>query len=117
MGFVRRSFIPLLSSFAAIPGVMAAAHHHALAEGSRSDHHDRAAHDLGQLPVYALSSGAFIAGARGVGSLNLQGLVRSAYVAGVVSAMAVAWMFKRLRLARAIAPRHAGVAGLSLAQR
>jgi len=55
-----------------------------------------------RLPVYALLIGAFIP-ARELGfGLNLQGLVLFAlYVAGIVSALAVAWVMKRWRRDRA----------------
>jgi ferrous iron transport protein B len=48
-----------------------------------------------RLPVYALVIGAFVP-ARSVGIFDLRGLTLfGLYVAGVVSAMAVAWVFKR----------------------
>jgi ferrous iron transport protein B len=48
-----------------------------------------------RLPVYALIIGAFVP-ARAVGPFDLRGLTLfGLYVAGVVSAMAVAWVFKR----------------------
>ena len=96
VGLSGRAFIPLLSSFAcAIPGIMAAR-----TIPSRSD---RLATIMiaplmtcsARLPVYALLIGAFIP-ARTVGWLNLRGLVLFAlYVAGVVSALAVAFVMKR----------------------
>jgi ferrous iron transport protein B len=49
-----------------------------------------------RLPVYALLIGAFVQ-ARNVGPFNLQGITLFVlYVAGVVSAMAVAWLLKRV---------------------
>ena len=99
VGLSGRAFIPLLSSFAcAVPGVMA----------TRTIAHwrDRITTIMiaplmtcsARLPVYALLIGAFIPD-RAVGPLNLRGLVLFAlYVAGVLSAMAVAWVFKRLWL-------------------
>jgi ferrous iron transport protein B len=49
-----------------------------------------------RLPIYALLIGAFIPPQR-VGWFNLQGLTLfGLYVAGIVSAMAVAWVFKRI---------------------
>jgi ferrous iron transport protein B len=48
-----------------------------------------------RLPVYALIIGAFVPD-RAVGPFNLRGLTLfGLYLAGVVSAMAVAWVFKR----------------------
>ena len=97
VGLSGRAFIPLLSSFAcAVPGVMA----------TRTIAHwrDRITTIMiaplmtcsARLPVYALLIGAFIPG-RAVGPFNLRGLVLFAlYVAGVASAMGVAWLFKRL---------------------
>lgn len=96
VGLSGRAFIPLLSSFAcAIPGIMAAR----TIPSSR----DRLATIMiaplmtcsARLPVYALLIGAFIP-ARGVGLFNLRGLVLFAlYLAGVVSALAVAFVLKR----------------------
>ena len=95
VGLSGRSFIPLLSSFAcAIPGIMAAR--------TISNWRDRLATIMiaplmtcsARLPVYALIIGAFIPQTT-VGVFNLQGLVLFAlYVAGVVSAMAVAAVLK-----------------------
>ncbi|MFX1674220.1 ferrous iron transporter B [Paraburkholderia sp. A2WS-5] len=99
VGLTGRSFIPLLSSFAcAIPGVM----------GTRSisDPRDRFATILvaplmtcsARLPVYALLIGAFIPHRLILGVFNLQGLVLFAlYAAGIVGAMAVGWVMKKLR--------------------
>jgi ferrous iron transport protein B len=96
VGLSGRAFIPLLSSFAcAIPGIMA----------TRTIPHwrDRLATIMiaplmtcsARLPLYALLIGAFIP-ERNVGMFNLQGLTLFAlYLAGIVSAMAVAWVFKR----------------------
>jgi ferrous iron transport protein B len=96
VGLSGRAFIPLLSSFAcAVPGIMA----------TRTIAHwrDRLATIMvaplmtcsARLPVYALLIGAFVPD-RGVGPFNLRGLTLFAlYVAGVVSAMAVAWAFRR----------------------
>ncbi|MHB8666909.1 MAG: ferrous iron transporter B [Burkholderiales bacterium] len=99
VGLSGRSFIPLLSSFAcAIPGVMATR--------TIPSWRDRLVTIMiaplmtcsARLPVYALVIGAFVP-IRTVWRLfNLQGLVLFVlYVAGVVSAMCVAWAFKRLR--------------------
>ena len=97
-GLSGRSFIPLLSSFAcAVPGIMSTR--------SIQDPRDRLATILvaplmtcsARLPVYALLIGAFIP-ARDVGWFNLQGLVLfGLYAAGIVSALAVAWVMKKWR--------------------
>jgi ferrous iron transport protein B len=96
VGLSGRAFIPLLSSFAcAIPGIMAAR----TIPSSR----DRLATIMiaplmtcsARLPVYALLIGAFIP-QRAVGVFNLRGLVLFAlYLAGVVSALGVAFILKR----------------------
>jgi ferrous iron transport protein B len=96
VGLSGRAFIPLLSSFAcAIPGIMAAR----TIPSSR----DRLATIMiaplmtcsARLPVYALLIGAFIP-QRTVGIFNLRGLVLFAlYTAGVLSAMAVAFVLKK----------------------
>ncbi|MEZ5458013.1 MAG: ferrous iron transporter B [Steroidobacteraceae bacterium] len=97
VGLSGRAFIPLLSSFAcAIPGIMA----------TRTIPHlrDRIATIMiaplmtcsARLPVYALLIAAFIP-ATAVGPFNLQGIVLFAlYFAGIVAAMAVGWVMKRL---------------------
>jgi ferrous iron transport protein B len=97
VGLSGRAFIPLLSSFAcAVPGIMATR--------TIANWRDRLATIMvaplmtcsARLPVYALLIGAFVP-ERAVGPFNLRGLTLFAlYVAGVVSAMAVAWVFKRL---------------------
>jgi len=99
VGLSGRSFIPLLSSFScAIPGIMATR--------TIPSARDRLATILlapimtcsARLPVYALIIGAFIP-ARGVGPFNLQGLVLFAlYVAGVVGALLVALVMKRITM-------------------
>ncbi len=96
VGLSGRAFIPLLSSFAcAIPGIMAAR----TIPSSR----DRLATIMiaplmtcsARLPVYALLIGAFIP-QRTMGIFNLRGLVLFAlYLAGVASALAVAFVLKR----------------------
>jgi ferrous iron transport protein B len=96
VGLSGRAFIPLLSSFAcAVPGVMATR--------TIANWRDRLATIMlaplmtcsARLPVYALVIGAFVP-ARSVGPFSLRGLTLfGLYVAGVVSAMAVAWVFKR----------------------
>jgi ferrous iron transport protein B len=97
VGLSGRAFIPLLSSFAcAVPGIMATR--------TIANWKDRLATIMvaplmtcsARLPVYALLIGAFVP-ARSVGPFDLRGLTLFAlYVAGVVSAMAVAWVFKRV---------------------
>jgi len=96
VGLSGRAFIPLLSSFAcAIPGIMATR--------TIPNWRDRLATIMvaplmtcsARLPVYALLIGAFVP-QRSVGWFNLQGLTLFVlYVAGVLSAMAVAWVLKR----------------------
>ncbi len=98
-GLSGRSFIPLLSSFAcAIPGIMATR--------SIQDPRDRLATIMvaplmtcsARLPVYTLLIAAFIPQRTVAGVFNLQGIVLFAlYVAGIVSALAVAFVIKRLR--------------------
>ncbi len=98
-GLTGRSFIPLLSSFAcAIPGIMATR--------SIQDPRDRLTTILvaplmtcsARLPVYTLLIAAFIPQTRVAGIFNLQGIVLfTLYVAGVLSALAVAWVIKLIR--------------------
>jgi ferrous iron transport protein B len=97
VGLSGRAFIPLLSSFAcAIPGIMATR--------TIANWKDRLATIMvaplmtcsARLPVYALLIGAFVP-ERDVGWFDLRGLTLfGLYVAGVVGAMAVAWVFKRV---------------------
>ncbi|MRW93400.1 ferrous iron transporter B [Duganella sp. FT80W] len=97
VGLSGRAFIPLLSSFAcAIPGVMAAR--------TIQNPRDRLVTIMiaplmtcsARLPVYALIIAAFIPEREVYGFLSLQGLVLFAlYFAGIFSAMAVAYFFKR----------------------
>ncbi len=98
-GLTGRAFIPLLSSFAcAIPGIMATR--------SISDPRDRLTTILvaplmtcsARLPVYTLLIAAFIPRQSVLGVFNLQGLVLFfLYVAGIASAMAVAFVMKHIR--------------------
>jgi ferrous iron transport protein B len=98
-GLTGRSFIPLLSSFAcAIPGIMATR--------SIADPRDRLTTILvaplmtcsARLPVYTLLIAAFIPRQAVLGVFNLQGIVLfTLYFAGIASALAVAWIIKRLR--------------------
>jgi ferrous iron transport protein B len=98
VGLSGRAFIPLLSSFAcAIPGIMATR--------TIQNPRDRLATIMiaplmtcsARLPVFALIIGAFIPRRAVWGVLELQGLVLFVlYVAGVASAMAVAYVLKRI---------------------
>ncbi|MGJ8670390.1 MAG: ferrous iron transporter B [Oceanococcus sp.] len=98
-GLTGRSFIPLLSSFAcAIPGIMATR--------SIQDPRDRLATIIvaplmtcsARLPVYALLIGAFVPEQPVASLFNLQGITLFAlYFAGIASALAVAYVMKRLR--------------------
>lgn len=97
VGLSGRAFIPLLSSFAcAIPGIMATR--------TIQNPRDRLVTIMiaplmtcsARLPVYALIIAAFIPQRMILGWLNLQGLVLFAlYLAGILSAMLVAFAFKR----------------------
>ena len=97
VGLSGRAFIPLLSSFAcAIPGIMAAR--------TIQNPRDRLVTIMiaplmtcsARLPVYALIIAAFIPNREVGGVMSLQGLVLFLlYFAGIASAMAVAWVFKR----------------------
>ena len=97
VGLSGRAFIPLLSSFAcAIPGIMATR--------TIANWKDRLATIMvaplmtcsARLPVYALLIGAFVP-QRDAGGFSLRGLTLfGLYLAGVVSAMGVAWVFKRV---------------------
>ena len=96
VGLNGRAFIPLLSSFAcAIPGIMAAR----VIDSER----DRLTTIMiaplmtcsARLPVYTLIIAAFIP-RDSVGPFNLQGLVMfGLYIAGIVSAVIVAFVLKR----------------------
>jgi len=97
VGLSGRSFIPLLSSFAcAIPGIMAAR--------TIANPRDRLVTIMiaplmtcsARLPVYALLIGAFIPRREVWGGIELQGLVLfGLYLAGIVSALLVAWVLKK----------------------
>ena len=105
VGLSGRAFIPLLSSFAcAIPGIMATR----TIPGWR----DRLTTIMvaplmtcsARLPVYALLIAAFIP-ATSVGPFNLQGLVMfGLYLAGIVSALLVAWVMKLFAGVRSYSP-------------
>jgi ferrous iron transport protein B len=98
VGLSGRAFIPLLSSFAcAIPGIMATR--------TIQNPRDRLATIMiaplmtcsARLPVYALIIGAFIPQRTIWGGLELQGIVLFVlYIIGVVSAMGVAYVLKRM---------------------
>ena len=97
VGLSGRAFIPLLSSFAcAIPGIMATR--------TIPNPRDRLATIMiaplmtcsARLPVYALLIAAFIPEPRGRRRSTCRGwCCSSLYVAGIVSAMAVACLLKR----------------------
>ena len=105
VGLSGRAFIPLLSSFAcAVPGIMATR--------TIPNLRDRMATIMiaplmtcsARLPVYALVIAAFIP-SRAVGPFNLQGLVLfTLYFAGIIAAMAVAFVLKRTALRTAYHP-------------
>jgi hypothetical protein len=119
VGLSGRSFIPLLSSFAcAVPGIMA----------TRTISHwrDRLVTILiaplmtcsARLPVYALLIAAFVPARPVAGWFNLQGLVLFAlYAAGILSALAMAWVYRLgcARRRRAADGAADGAAGLPLA--
>jgi ferrous iron transport protein B len=97
-GLHGRAFIPLLSSFAcAIPGIMATR----VIDNKR----DRLTTILvaplmtcsARIPVYTLIIGAFIPNRQVWGMLNLPGLVMfGLYATGIVSALAVSFVMRRL---------------------
>ncbi len=105
VGLSGRAFIPLLSSFAcAIPGIMATR--------TIANWKDRLATIMvaplmtcsARLPVYALLIGAFVP-ERTVGWFDLRGLTLfGLYVVGVLGAMVVAWVFKRVWMKSAYQP-------------
>jgi ferrous iron transport protein B len=105
VGLSGRAFIPLLSSFAcAVPGIMATR--------TIPNLRDRLATIMiaplmtcsARLPVYALVIAAFIP-SRPVGPFNLQGVVLfTLYLAGILAAMAVAFVLKRTSLRTAYHP-------------
>jgi ferrous iron transport protein B len=105
VGLSGRAFIPLLSSFAcAIPGIMATR--------TIPNWRDRLTTIMiaplmtcsARLPVYALLISALIP-ARAVGPFNLQGLVMFVlYLAGIVSALIIAWVMKQFSGKRHYSP-------------
>jgi ferrous iron transport protein B len=98
-GLTGRSFIPLLSSFAcAVPGIMATR--------TIQNPRDRLTTIIvaplmtcsARLPVYTLLISAFVPRTRIAGFLSLQGLILfSLYVAGILTALLVAYILKRFR--------------------
>jgi ferrous iron transport protein B len=97
-GLHGRAFIPLLSSFAcAIPGIMSTR--------VIDQRRDRLTTILvaplmtcsARIPVYTLIISAFIPRRQVLGFINLQGLVMlGLYIAGAVSALAVAFIFRKV---------------------
>ncbi len=104
-GLHGRAFIPLLSSFAcAIPGIMSTR----VIDNKR----DRLTTILvaplmtcsARIPVYTLIIGAFIPNTK-VGGLSLQGLVMfGLYAAGIVSALAVSFVLRKVFWRGAVEP-------------
>ncbi|MEP3436049.1 MAG: ferrous iron transport protein B [Hoeflea sp.] len=96
VGLHGRSFIPLLSSFAcAIPGIMATR----VIDNRRQRLATMMVAPLmtcsARIPVYTLIIGAFIPRRAVAGMIDLQGLVLfSLYLAGILSAFAVAFIFR-----------------------
>ncbi|HZZ37088.1 MAG TPA: ferrous iron transporter B, partial [Caulobacteraceae bacterium] len=105
-GLHGRAFIPLLSSFAcAIPGIMSTR----VIDNKR----DRLTTILvaplmtcsARIPVYTLIIGAFIPNTKVWGALSLQGLVMfGLYASGIVSALAVSFVTRRLFWRGAVEP-------------
>ncbi|MGV9993515.1 ferrous iron transporter B [Streptomyces sp. NPDC003374] len=97
-GLEGRAFVALLSSFAcAIPGIMATR--------TLPSARDRLATMMAaplmtcsaRLPVYVLLIGLLVDPSAGVGPFGAQGLVMfGLYLLGAVSALAAAWVFKKL---------------------
>jgi ferrous iron transport protein B len=98
VGLSGRAFIPLLSSFAcAIPGIMATRTIPTLRDRLATIMVAPLMTCSARLPVYTLLIGAFVP-RREFAGFNLQGLVLFAlYFSGVLSALAVAWVLKRLQ--------------------
>ena len=105
-GLHGRAFIPLLSSFAcAIPGIMSTR--------VIDSRHDRLATILvaplmtcsARIPVYTLIIGAFVPSETVWGFVDLQGLVMfGLYATGIVSALLVAFVVRRLIWKSAVEP-------------
>jgi ferrous iron transport protein B len=97
VGLSGRAFIPLLSSFAcAIPGIMATRTIQNPRDRLRTIMIAPLMTCSARLPVYALIISAFIPQRQVWGGLQLQGLVLFAlYIAGIGSAMAVAYVLGR----------------------
>jgi ferrous iron transport protein B len=98
VGLSGRAFIPLLSSFAcAIPGIMATRTIQNPRDRLRTIMIAPLMTCSARLPVYALIISAFIPERRIFGLLELQGVVLFVlYVAGIASAMAVAYALKHM---------------------
>lgn len=98
-GLTGRAFIPLLSSFAcAIPGVMATRSIHDIRDRLTTIMIAPLMTCSARLPVYALLIAAFIPERQVWGVLSFQGLVLfGLYIAGILSALIVAWVMKLLR--------------------
>ncbi|MFZ9596111.1 MAG: ferrous iron transporter B [Bdellovibrionia bacterium] len=106
VGLHGRAFLPLLSSMAcAIPGI--------LSTRTIENRRDRLTTILvaplmtcsARLPVYSLLIGAFIPDHSVYGPIRLRGLVLfGLYCAGVVAALAMAWVFKRFLFPGATPP-------------
>jgi len=98
-GLTGRAFIPLLSSFAcAIPGVMATRSIHDIRDRLTTIMIAPLMTCSARLPVYALLIAAFIPERQVWGFLSFQGLILfGLYIAGIVSALIVAWVMKLVR--------------------
>ena len=98
-GLSGRAFIPLLSSFAcAVPAVMATRTIPSAKERLITMALAPMLTCSARLPIYALIIAAVIPERTVLGVMNLQGLTLfGLYMAGIVSAAALAWVLKRLR--------------------
>lgn len=98
-GLSGRAFIPLLSSFAcAVPAVMATRTIPSAKERLVTMALAPMLTCSARLPIYALIIAAVIPERTVLGVMNLQGLTLfGLYMAGIVSAAALAWVLKRLR--------------------
>ena len=97
VGLSGRAFIPMLSSFAcAVPGIMATRTIQDPRERSIAIMTAPLMTCSARLPVYALVIAAFIPEQTVWHVFNLQGLTLfTLYVAGIVSAAAIAWLLRR----------------------
>ena len=105
-GLHGRAFIPLLSSFAcAIPGIMAARVIDNRADRLTTILAAPLVTCSARIPVYTLIISAFVPGTRVFGLFDLRGLVMfGLYATGIVAALAVSFVAKRLFLRRRPAP-------------